>query len=669
MKTKHCFSIILINLFFSVYQKANAQAPAWDWARSSVGSGDIQSHSVAADGYGNVYSTGWYYNTDVTFGSATLNYSGDGDIFVVKYDAAGNVVWANGAGGTGFDEPRSVAVDASGSVYVAGIFDGPALTFGSTTLVNADSTTIDMFIVKYDSTGNVLWAKSAGGIDREFAESIAIDFAGNVYVSGSFEGVSLSFDAVVITNVNPATEDIFVVKYDSDGNALWAKSGNGNNLDWATCVTTDPFGNVFIAGPFYSDTLVFDGTLLVNPFSSLGCEEIFIVKYDSSGNVAWVKEAIGNGYFNEPYSLASDAFGSVFVTGVAYSDTVTFDGIILTNPLAGYNDMILAKYDSAGNVLWAKKTGGYSSDYGYSVTADASGNAYVVGYFDSDTIHFDAVTSVTINPVFYSDLFLVKYDASGNVAWAKSTGGIYQPSSWGFAQQGIASDGAGNIYTVGSFNFDTLAFDSDTLFLGGSSSNVFLAKLNDAGACAATFGLFPDSATQHLYWALNQATGVAPISYLWNWGDGSFDTIAYPSHTYAVGGFYTICLTITDSAGCTNSVCHTSQLQRNAYSFETANTMVQVNVVAALPTGFEQNQVPPDISVYPNPAFNNLSIQNNSSQPIQFSFYNSLGERIISKSLTDKTSFVDLSGYPGGIYFYKLTSDKTLVNTGKIIKQ
>ena len=648
MKTTILFILMLVGWYLNIH----AQAPAWQWVTSPSGIGDIQTHSVATDANGNVFCAGWYYDTDITFGSTTLNYSYDGDMFLVKYDASGNALWARKSGGQGFPDPHGIAVDASGSVYITGVFDGTAMTIGTSTLVNADSAFTDMFIAKFDSSGNFLWAKSAGGSLREFSESVTVDYAGNVYVSGSFESATLSFDAVTLTNIYSGSEDIFIVKYDANGNVLWAKSGGGANQEWSTCVTTDPFGNVLMAGPYNSDTLFFDGSYILNPFSFMGYEEMFIIKFDSSGILSWIKQITGNNYFNELYGLSADAFGNFFVIGTSTGDTVIFDSITATNPAAGYYDMVLAKYNPAGNVQWAKIVGGYGIEYGYGVVADASGNAYVTGHFDSDTIYFDGTTYVVVNQNYVSDMFTVKYDGAGNVNWAKSTAGIYQPSTYGFPLQSIASDASGNIFTAGSVLNDSLAFDNDTLFLNGNYTNMFVAKLNDAGICSAAFGLFPDSTTQHLYWALNQATGTGPMTYHWDWGDGNSDNTAYPSHTYAVGGFYPVCLTITDSTNCTNTICHTMHLQRMAYS-ENANTMVQVNVVASIPVNVDQLNSDQEIILYPNPNNGEFTISYHGIEDGNIKIMNGVGTEVFAGKLSrnQKSSMtVDLSDLASGIY-------------------
>jgi hypothetical protein len=641
---------LFLLILFSV--DSLAQAPAWQWATSPTGTDDIETHCVATDANGNVFCTGWYYGTTATFGSTTLNYSSDGDAFLVKYDAAGNALWAHESGGQGFGDPHGIAVDAAGSVYISGVFDGTSMTIGTTTLINTDSMFTDMFIAKFDSSGNFLWAKSSGGSLRDYGEAVTVDYAGNIYWTGSFESATISFDGVTLTNISATNEDIFLAKYDPNGNVLWAKNGGGTSQEWATTVTTDPFGNVLIAGPYDSDTLSFDGIYVVKPPSTAGYEEMFVAKFDSSGSALWIKLITGNNYFNELYGISTDAFGNFFVIGTSNADSIFFDAITATNPTGGYFDMLLAKYDSAGNPLWGKKLGGYGTDYGYGVVTDASGNAYINGYFDSDTIYFDTTNYVVANPNYVSDMFTVKYDASGNVLWVKSTGGIYQPASYGIPLTGIASDGSGNIFSAGCFQYDSLAFDNDTLLLNGNSTNMFVAKFNDAGTCSAAFGLFPDSTTQHLYWALNEASGNGPLTYHWEWGDGNSDNIPYPDHTYASGGFYPICLTITDSTGCTNTVCHTTQLFRTSGEANT-NSIIQVNVVASLPVNVLQQNSIQEIQLYPNPTNGQLTVSFQGYEEGDVEILNTLGTKIFSAKINrdqKPVMTIDLSKEPAGIY-------------------
>ena len=149
-------------------------------------------------------------------------------------------LWAQSAGGTSGDEGRSCATDASGNVIATGLFSSPTITFGTTVLTNAGGN--DMFIVKYDPSGNVLWAKSAGGTSGAGGNSCTTDASGNIIATGYFTSPTITFGTTVLTNANAGSSDIFIVKYDSGGNVLWAKSEGGTAFDWATVAPPMPAG-------------------------------------------------------------------------------------------------------------------------------------------------------------------------------------------------------------------------------------------------------------------------------------------------------------------------------------------------------------------------------------------------------------------------------------------
>ena len=205
---------------------------------------------------------------------------------------APNCLWAKSAGGTDVDYGRSVTTDASGNVYVMGYFYSPTITFGTTTLTNAGTTGYsDMFIAKYDAAGNVLWAKSAVGIDSDRGYSVTTDASGNVYVTGSFDSPTITFGTTTLTNAGTTGySDMFIAKYDAAGNVLWAKSEGSTSYDEGYSVATDASGNVYVMGYFYSPTITFGTTTLTNA----GSVDMFIAKYDGTGTGVGVDEMFGN---------------------------------------------------------------------------------------------------------------------------------------------------------------------------------------------------------------------------------------------------------------------------------------------------------------------------------------------------------------------------------------
>jgi len=181
------------------------------------------------------------------------------------------------------------------------------------------------------------------------------------------------------------------------------------------------------------------------------------------------------------------------------------------------------------------------------------------------------------------------------------------------------------------------------------------------GFCSAYFSLYPDSITLHQYWAVNLAAGVPPLTYLWSWGDGTTDTIANPSHIYSTAGYYNICLTISDSAGCTHSYCDSSYLSKNT------NTMVYVNVV--LPTGITESPKNESFLIYPNPAQENITITTSSQQKQTLvSIYNMQGQQMKSITFNNQNSMqLDVRALARGMYIVKLKSDNG-VGVRKFVK-
>jgi len=456
-------------------QIGHAQVHTWDWAKSNAGggSGTDWGWSIAVDGSGNSYVAGLYASSEIQFGSTTLTNVGHDDGFVVKYDPSGNVLWATGFGGPGEDGPQHIAVDGSGNCYVVGWYGSPTIQFGSTTLTNPDPGANDMFVVKYDPSGNVLWAQGhTGGSTRDcYGYGIAVDGSGNCFVVGYYYGSTIQFGSTTLTNAGG--NDIFVVKYDPSGNALWARSstGGGTSDDDAMSVAVDGSGNCYVIGEYWSPTIQFGSTTLTND----GICNAFIVAYDPSGNVLWANSSSVSGYsglyYIENNGVDVDGSGNCYVVGSYSSPTIQFGSTTLTN--AGGDDIFIVKYDRSGNVLWAKSStgGGSNNDGAFSVAVDGSGNCYVVGWYASPTIQFGPTTLT--NP-WASDMFLVEYSPGGSPLWATgSTGGAGTGLDFAHA---VSIDGSGNCYVAGWYSAPTIQFGSTTLTNAGGS-DMFVAKL------------------------------------------------------------------------------------------------------------------------------------------------------------------------------------------------
>lgn len=437
-------------------------AQTFSWAKSSTSISSDNGTSVSADLSGNVYITGYFLSSSISFSTTTLNNLGYNNIYLTKYNSTGNVLWAKSAGGTGDDQSYSVAADASGNVYIAGYFTSSVTAFGSYTLSNSGNQ--DIFLAKYDSNGNALWAKKAGGTGYDYGNSICVDGTGNVFLTGSFNSTTISFGAITFTNTGAS--NIFLTKYDSNGNVLWAKNAVGSSGGIGHGVSCDPTGNIFLTGGYGGPNITF-GTYTLTGANN---PNVFLTKYDTNGNVIWAKRAGGTGVNGEEaYSVSSSADGNVYITGYFTSPTLTFGVTTLTNTLAGSTNVFLSKYDVNGNVLWAKHLSG-ANNQGYSVSADATG-VFITGQFQSPTMTVGTLTLNSPASCFGSNcpMFVAKYDPNGNAICATALAG------GGDDENCISADQSGNAYLTAEFGISTLIAGTNTLTLTGSE-DVFVAK-------------------------------------------------------------------------------------------------------------------------------------------------------------------------------------------------
>ena len=241
------------------------------FARRIGGSSADRLWSVSTDSSGNIVVAGQYDSSSLTIFAAdgnpsftTLTNSGSNDVFIVKYDSTGTPLWARRLGGTGDDQVRSVSIDLSGNIVVAGQYASSPLTIfaadGTMAFTLANAGLSDAFVVKYNSAGTPQWARRVGTVGAVRANSVtSTDSSGNIVVAGFCTANSVIIynanGTTAFTLANGANQDGFVVKYNSEGTPQWAKRVGGPNNDYITAVTTDSTGNIVIYGQYASNPL------------------------------------------------------------------------------------------------------------------------------------------------------------------------------------------------------------------------------------------------------------------------------------------------------------------------------------------------------------------------------------------------------------------------------
>ncbi|MBS1585005.1 MAG: T9SS type A sorting domain-containing protein [Bacteroidetes bacterium] len=381
------------------------------WAKTSSACSDSRAFAVALDPTGHgLYVAGSYSGPSITFGTFTLSNTGNGCMYLVRYDNAGNVIWAHNAVNTNSSAAHGLAVDVWGNAYVTGEYQGPSITFGAATLNNLGLDSFDMFLVKYDSSGNVHWARNGGGnhIDGGNSVSIGKSGAGDVYITGYFGSPTATFGAQTLTN-STGNLNTFIVKYDSSGNAIWARKSIGNtgrNGSWVAA-GIDPLEDVYVSGSFTGTNVKFDTATLVNANSST--LDAFLLQYDSSGTLKHAMRAGGTGDEIGGVTIDQNIVGKAFLTGYFTSDSFLVDTFAIHNTMHNNtSDIFVLGFDDQWNSFMAKTAGGAGDDIALSCSSHGIGDMYVAGSFTGQYSFFSSDTAENHAINGSGDIFVAK---------------------------------------------------------------------------------------------------------------------------------------------------------------------------------------------------------------------------------------------------------------------
>ena len=286
--------------------------------------------AIATDATGNVLVTGNFTGT-IDFGGGNLTSAGFFDTFLVRFNKNGVHQWSQRFGGTGDDQGRALATNASNDVIWAGYFN-ETVDFGGGGLTSAGNA--DIFIARYDSNGVHQTSRHFGGTGTDNGLSVAVDAWGNMSLSGIFNN-TVSFGGDSLTGAG--SNDIFVARFTSDGVHRWSKRVGDTTFDAGTAVSVDMLGNVVVAG-FFGGTVDFGGGALASNSSS---RDIFVARYDSGGAHQWSQGFGGTGT-DYGRAVVVDGAGDIVLTG-SFEGVANFGGGNLIS--AGGDDFFLAKFD------------------------------------------------------------------------------------------------------------------------------------------------------------------------------------------------------------------------------------------------------------------------------------------------------------------------------------
>ena len=499
------FFFWLINIAFIFSQGIN-----WQWARASKGNGQQSAYSVATDINGNVYFAGDFYGSNFTFSDSEIINPNPGYLitFLMKCNSQGSLLWSKKIGIPGTFQNALISPDLSGNIFFAGWSYSDTLIIGdSVYLTSANSDHASVYVVKYDSTGNLLWTNRTYSHSGAYVNGITADKEGNLCLTGSFFGGALTFNNYVLNQPDSENVDghFFVAKYSAGGGIEWAKTNgpSSNSHAQGNSIVTDKDANIYVTGGYADTAIIFD-TVSLFSYSKLSYSNIFIVKYDTYGGLLWATDASGNGDIGSS-AMAIDDQANIYLTGFVHNDTICFgkDTLLRTASIDYYYEsLFIAKYNDIGNPIWVKGVPGNTVDWGSGISTDPLGNIFVTGGFNTNTVLvFDSIPiyPATINR---DPLFVLGLNSNGNELCSNAL------ANGSFSSNSICTDNMGNVYILGMFNIDTLSIGNDTLIQTGTD-NVFLAKFN----CSAATGINPIFENSFLQLHPNPFTTQATVQY------------------------------------------------------------------------------------------------------------------------------------------------------------
>nr|WP_294860328.1 gliding motility-associated C-terminal domain-containing protein [uncultured Fluviicola sp.] len=403
---------------------------AQQWGNCTISQFTNEANDVEINNNQESYTAG-YITGETAFDLSTLVpfAQGNGDIYIAKYNPTGSLIWEKTFGGSYSDRAIDLAIGADQNIVITGQFFG-TVSFGSITLTSSANSK-DIFIVKLDPAGNVLWARKEGGNLAENAYGITVDHQNNVILTGQFQGTAAignnNFTSAIDPNTNQPSFDFFVSKYSSNGNPLWSLNGSAEYEDRGLAVAVDNQNNIFFTGQFSKDL-----TFASNTYANLGYNIGFLCKLNPAGQLQFFNQLKAG--MTNAYDLELNSDNEVIVTGDFLGNMNYYDATGIHVIQNGFDKHIfILKTANNGNYQWNYTLGSENDISARSVSMDPHKDIFVTGYFKCDLSQIQDTAGATFNSVGFKDGYLLKVNNSGQHEYIKHFGGKMDDEGHGVA--------------------------------------------------------------------------------------------------------------------------------------------------------------------------------------------------------------------------------------------
>jgi hypothetical protein len=552
--------------------------------------------------------------------------------------------WVRGNTGGGNDA-WAIAADPYSNIFVSGItLGGGPNVFSGHTIPQIGVTSYQVVLVKYDSSGNYRWGI---GTQRGSAWliNIAADIFGNSFLYGIMQSDSLQIDTVVLHKKAGAVNPYFLVKFDSSGRVKWAVTdGEGLNSYYfgfayvlgAGGITADDSGNVYISENFNTSSMSIGSHTFTN-HGAAGTTDVYVAKYDSVGHVKWAT-SVGDSSDDVAVGITATVQGNVYVGGITKSKQLSFGTTTITNSLgSGSQIAYIGRFNSSGQPVWGAGWGGILQTYACGLASYLDSGIYIIGAFKDSSI---IVAGDTINNPApgTSSAYLIRFDSSNKVVWHKVIYGIGTGSALGYS---VATSLCGTVWVSGNMTASGINIDGNILSApSGGSDPIFVAGYSDTGAVINYSALSSGADDQvgmtcdfygNVYICADYFGGTFKV------GSTTFPAPTGGENLYVAKFADTTCKPFIDTT----------------HGDTTAVRMLSGNS--------------PNITIAPNPAFNNVEItirDFSTNSPFFYRLSDFTGRVLSYGKIPFAKQQINISGLNPGIYFIEVYND-----SGRIIRK